>query len=160
MEKSKTLESLDLKPLKMIIKDVEDLQIMAAHLQDALIPMMSLSYDPESKTFRALANRFCWEHGEVIHEGEPLYHRTHTGLEVHQATKVLQKGFDPDSHQKSYNLLTVHDSQDGAIHLVFSGGAELRIEIDDIHLHVGDLEQPWPTRKKPKHVHEHFADRK
>lgn len=152
------MDTLDLKPLKLIAKDLEDLKILAAHLQDSMMPLMSMTYDPESQTFRAVANRFCWEHPEVVHDGEPLYHRTHTGVEIHNVKKVLRKGIDFKGAQRSYNLLTMHADNEGAIHLLFSGGGELRVEVNNIHLHLGDLHHPWPTRKKPKHIHEHIAD--
>lgn len=152
------MDTHELKPLKLIAKDLEDLQILAAHLQDAILPFMSMQYDPETKTFRALANRFCWEHGEIEHEGEPLHHRVHSGLEIHNVKRVLHKGFNKDDQH--YTLLAMHGEQEGAVHLVFSGGSELRVETDDIHLHLGDVQHPWPTRKKPKHIHEHLDDLK
>ena len=152
------MDTHTMKPLKLIAKDLEDLQILASHLQDALIPFMSMEYNPETKTFRALANRFCWEHGAQDHEGEPLYHRVHSGLEIHNVDKVLHKGFDPANPHEDHNLLTIHGENEGAIHLVFSGGPGVRLETTDVHFHLGDVSHPWPTRKKPKHIHEHLDD--
>ncbi len=152
------MDTLDLKPLKLIAKDVEDLQIMAAHLQDAILPMISMEYDPKAKMFRALANRFCWEHGEMEHEGQPLYHRTHTGIEIHNVTHVSHKGLDFKGQNRSYNLISVHSDSNGSIHFVLSGGSELRLDVENIHLHLGDVQHPWPTRKKPKHIHEHVTE--
>lgn len=149
------MDTLNLKPLKMIAKDLEDLQIMAAHLQDAIIPLMSMSYDAETKTFRLLANRFCWEHEELIHENEPLYHRVHSGLEVHHVNKVMHKGLNLKEDKGTHNLLTIHNEDPQAVHLVFSGGPEVRLEVEELHLHLGDVQHPWPTRQKPKHVHEY-----
>ncbi len=152
------MDTHELKPLKLIAKDIEDLQILAAHPQDAILPLMSMQYDPETKTFRALANRFCWEHERVDHEGAPLYHRVHSGLEIHNVERVLHKGIDFERNDQNYNLLTMHGENEGAIHLVFSGGPEIRLETNDIHLHLGDVQHPWPTRQKPKHIHEHFEE--
>lgn len=147
---------LDHKPLKLIAKDLEDLQILAAHLQDSLLPLISMTYDSEEKTFTALANRFCWEHDAIEHEGEPLYHRVHTGVCFKNVTKVLHKGFKRHGSQRTLNLLTMHGEKQGAVHLVFSGGHEIRLEIDSLHCHMGDVHHPWPTRKRPKHIHEHL----
>lgn len=143
-------------PLKLIAKDLEDLQILAAHLQDSLLPLVSMTYDPEEKTFTALANRFCWEHEPIQHEGKSLYHRVHTGLHFRHVSKVLHKGFKRHGPVRTLNLLTIHGEKKGAIHLVFSGGHEIRLEIDDLHMHMADLGQAWPTRKRPKHIHEHL----
>ncbi|WP_198027186.1 DUF2948 family protein [Candidatus Paracaedibacter symbiosus] len=149
-----------MKQLKLIAKDLEDLQILATHLQDSIVPLMSMVYDRETKTFRAVANRFCWEHGELEHEGEPLYHRVHSGFEIHHVTRVQHKGLDRNNENRAYNLLTIHGDGEGTLHLVFSGGPEVRLEIDELHMHLGDLEHPWPTRIKPKHIHDHLDEMK
>lgn len=150
------MDTLDLKRLKMIAQDLEDLQIMSAHLQDAIVHLSSMSYDSETKTFRLLANRFCWEHGEMTHEDEPLYHRVHSGLEVHHVKRVLHKGIDMKGEKRAHNLLAIHNDDPNAIHVVFSDGGELRLEVEDVKLHLGDVQHPWPTRKKPTHIHEHL----
>lgn len=147
-------------PLKLIAKDLEDLQILAAHLQDSLLPLVSMVYDPKEQTFTALADRFCWEHEPIEHEGDPLYHRVHTGVCFRHVSKVLHKGFKRHGPVRTLNLLTMHGEKEGAIHLVFSGGHEIRLEIDDLHCHIGDLSSPWPTRKRPKHIHEHLENLK
>jgi hypothetical protein len=152
------MDTKNLKLLKILAKDLEDLQVMAAHIQDSIIPLMSMVYDSKTKTFRALVNRFCWEHGAMEHEGKPLYHRTHSALEIHNVKRVLHKGIDFKGKQRAHNLLTLHAEHDKAIHLVFSGGPEIRVEVEDMHVRLGDVHHPWPTRKKPKHVHEHLAE--
>lgn len=150
------MDTLLLKKLKLLAKDVEDLQIIAAHLQDSLVPFLSMKYDPAAQTFTFLANRFCWEHGEITHEDRPLYHRVHTGIAIHNVTKVQKKGFD--SSNRLFNLLTIHANNAGALHMIFSDHHEIRAEIDDLHLKMGDIHHPWPTRLKPKHLHEHLAE--
>lgn len=152
------MDTKEMKQLKLIAKDLEDLQILVAHLQDAIVPLMSMDYDPHTKTFRAVANRFCWEHGEIEHEGEALYHRVHSGLEIHHVTRVQHKGLGRYNENRACNLLTIHGDQEGVLHFIFSGGSELRLEVEDLHMHLGDLEHPWPTRKKPKHIHEHLDE--
>ncbi len=148
----------NLPPLKLIAKDLEDLQILAAHLQDALLPLISINYDSKAKEFTTLTNRFCWEHEPIEHEGSPLYHRVHSGLTIHNVKRVLYKGFDQHGKHQTLNLLTIHGEKPGALHMVFSEGHEIRLEIDELHCHLGDVQQPWPTRHKPKHIHEHIEE--
>lgn len=150
------MDTLDLKKLKLIAKDLEDLQIMAAHLQDSLVPFLSMKYDPEAQTFTALTNRFCWEHDEIEHEGEPLYHRVHSGLCIHNVKNVKKRGFKTTDTNRLFNLMTIHGDNAGAIHLIFSDGHEICAEISDIHLKLGDISHPWTTRTKPKHIHEYL----
>ena len=149
------MDTLDLPQLKVIAKDLEDLQIIAAHLQDALIPLLSFQHNAETETFTALANRFCWEHAPLDHEGAPLYHRVHSGLCIHHVKKVHKKGFQSTDTNQLYNLMTINGQNEGALHLVFSDGHEIRVEIEHIHLKLGDVSHPWPTRHAPKQLHEH-----
>jgi Protein of unknown function (DUF2948) len=144
------------KPLKLLAKDLEDLQILAAHLQDSLMPLVAMVYEPSDKMFTLLANRFCWEHPGIEHEGAPLYHRVHTGVCFHNVGAVRHKGFSRKGEQRTLNLLTMHGENKGGIHMVFSEGHEIRVETEDLRLYMGDLHVPWPTRSRPTHLHEHL----
>ena len=152
-----TVTDLDLKKtLKLLAKDLEDLHIMAAHLQDSLMPVTSMVFEPKERRFRVLANRFCWEHPVIEHEGAPLYHRIHTGLSFQNVDAVHHKGFARQGEKRLLNFLTMHGQNEGAIHLIFSKGHEICLKTSELHVMFGDLKEPWPTRLKPTHIHEHI----
>ena len=44
-------------PLKIIARDAEDLAVVAACLQDALIPLNEMRYLPQERRFIMVANR-------------------------------------------------------------------------------------------------------
>ena len=46
--------------LKLIALDAEDLRVISAHLQDAVLRVGDMVYLPNEKRFVALANRFDW----------------------------------------------------------------------------------------------------
>ena len=48
-------------PLKIIARDAEDLTVVSACLQDALIPLNEMRYLPQERRFIMVANRFRWE---------------------------------------------------------------------------------------------------
>ena len=48
-------------PLKIIARDAEDLAVVSACLQDALIPLNEMRYLPQERRFILVANRFRWE---------------------------------------------------------------------------------------------------
>jgi len=41
--------------------------------------------------------------------------------------------------------------EDGAVHLEFSGGARIRLEVARILCLATDLGEPWPTQWQPRH---------
>ena len=143
-------------PLRLLARDLEDLTILSTHLQDALLPLTSMVYDSKNATFTMLANRFCWEHPAIDHEGEPMYHRVHSSLCFKNVEKINHRGFQRKGKTRIVNLLALQATPSHAIHLICSGDNEIRIETKDIHCHLGDLHHPWPTRKKPTHLYEHI----
>src|SRR5262245_64592893 len=46
--------------LKLIALDAEDLAVISAHLQDAVLKVADLAFLPREKRFAAVANRFDW----------------------------------------------------------------------------------------------------
>ncbi|MEI8295652.1 MAG: DUF2948 family protein [Alphaproteobacteria bacterium] len=141
-------------------KDVEDLHILVAHMQDALLPITAMDYDRKAATFTFLANRHCWEHPPLMHEGANLYHRVHSGICFHNVKAVQHHGFHPKSPLRTLNFLTILPETVADIltlRLIFSGINEIHLQVGEIHCRLMDVEQPWPTRNQPMHVHEHVS---
>jgi hypothetical protein len=140
-------------PLRMIAEDQEDLTLISACLQDALIPLSGIEYDKENRYFHLIANRFCWEHEEENREEGPCYNRVVAGLSFHNVRNVSKQGLNLENQNELLNLLTITFSDDNEfIHLVFSGGASIKVEIEKTLLcHLKDLESPYPTLNKPIH---------
>ncbi len=157
-------------PLKLRAHDADDLAAVAACLQDALVPLSDVAYLKSEKRFVMVANRFKWETGpdgatppppepagdasfDEAASGEatgPVYERVNCGVCFDRVKKVRFRGLDPKRRDKILNLLTLH-AERGAVTLVFSGGAAIRLEVSSIRCHLEDLTEPWPTRQRPSH---------
>ncbi|RMD60739.1 MAG: DUF2948 family protein [Alphaproteobacteria bacterium] len=159
-------------PLKLRARDAEDLHTIAACLQDALVPVTDIAYLRAERRFVMVANRFRWERSvpardiaatqppagtgdaPFVDEGdeatEPPHQRVNCGICFDSVTRVRVRGFDPRQKDQILNLLTVHAAE-GAVTLIFSGGAEVRLEVARIRCHLEDLGEPWPTRWRPSH---------
>ncbi len=46
--------------LKLIALDADDLKVISAHLQDAVLRVGDIAYLPRERRFAALGNRFDW----------------------------------------------------------------------------------------------------
>ncbi len=161
-------------PLKLRAHDEEDLRAIAVCLQDALVPLADAAYLKGEKRFVLVANRFCWERApEVVPEPESVaerdadgngdasfedangaagarYSRVNCGLCFDHVRAVKTRGVNLKDREQILNLLTL-SSGPGAITLVFSGGAVVRLEVDRVLCHMEDLGEPWPTRWRPEH---------
>ena len=72
--------------LKLLARDEEDLAVISAILQDALIPVSEMAFLPEEQRFALVANRFRWE-APGDRPRESLERRL-TGLSVGGVTAV------------------------------------------------------------------------
>ena len=159
--------------LKLRAKDVEDMRVIAAFLQDALVPLKDVVYQRREKRFVMVANRFRWEKvgtsEEVAIPAEPngsgppagdarfedeaaraTYERVNCGVRFDKVRNVRVKGLDLRRRDQFLNLLTV-DAEPSAVTMVFSDGAAIRLDLSDIACHLEDLGEPWPTRWRPQH---------
>lgn len=138
-------------PLRMLAEDTDDLQIIAACLQDALVPLSGMDYDKEMGCFHLIANRFCWECEPELLDGNPYYARVTAGLAFHHVQDVQRKDLNLLNKDEHINLLTIHDGEDEYIYLVFSGGSEIKLKVEKLCCHLKDMEEPYPTTCKPCH---------
>jgi DUF2948 family protein len=134
--------------LKLLARDEEDLAVISAVLQDALIPVVEMAYLPEERRFALVANRFRWE---APHDRpRDNFERRLTGLSIGAVSAVRRRGFKPGDPDRILALLALR-RVDGALRLDFAGGASIRLETTEILCHLDDLSEPWPTRWQPRH---------
>lgn len=148
-------------PIKLRAKDEEDLKVVSACLQDAIVPIGDMCYQPREKRFVAVANRFMWEAAEggeaplapEADDGDgDLYpfQRVHTALRVDNVTAVRSRGIDRRNRKLVLELLSLEKVDQGLI-LHFAGGGCVRIESPGWQMLVEDIGDPWPTACKPSH---------
>ncbi|MDE2228678.1 MAG: DUF2948 family protein [Alphaproteobacteria bacterium] len=136
--------------LRLKAEDDEDLAVISAVLQDAMVLVGDITYEPENQRFVLVANRFRHENDvERARRGE----RVMSGLRVDRVTAVKRRDFDPRDAERLMVLLAVR-SVPGAIYLDFAGGASIRLESGGILCHLDDFGEPWPTRFRPHHPDE------
>ncbi len=136
--------------LKLRAEDTEDLAVISACLQDALVPVRDLAYVPEDRTFLFVANRFRWENGLSPAPGEAGFERTLCGITFSEVAAVSYNGFRRTDDGRILSLLAIRP-EDGAVRLEFSGGATIRLEVARILCLATDLGEPWPTQWQPRH---------
>ncbi len=142
--------------LKLRAADAEDLAVISAILQDALVTVGEMVYLPEESRFVLVANRFRWERqpGERRKDAE----RTLVGLCIDEVAGVRRRGFNPREDERILSLLAIQPEsleqapdKPGALILEFAGGSSIRLEVRRLLCHLDDLGEPWPTRWRPKH---------
>jgi hypothetical protein len=133
--------------LKLRGEDEEDLAVISAILQDALVAVGEMAYFPDEGRFVLVANRFRWEPSAA---GDQRLERQLSGLRLDGVRSVQRRGVNPRDTERLLVLLAIR-AEAGALYFDFAGGSSVRLEIDRILFHFDDLGAPWPTRWRPKH---------
>ncbi|MCU4179322.1 DUF2948 family protein [Bosea sp. BH3] len=140
-------------PLKLIALDADDLAIVSAHLQDAVLKAVDLVYLPAEKRFALAARRFDWEgaqHGER--------RRRLTALHFDRVLNVRSAKLDPKDAGKVLNLLAITFDQGeepaGDVTLHFSEGAAIRLSVECVEAQMKDLGPVWEAVATPGHPDE------
>jgi hypothetical protein len=141
-------------PFRLRAEDADDLAVISACLQDALVAVRDLAFVQHDRTFLMVANRFRWERTSRPARGEAGYQRTLCGITFAGVAGVSYHGFRRAEDERILSLLAIRpggDGEENAIHLEFSGGATIRLEVDRLLCHAQDLGEPWPTPWQPSH---------
>ena len=138
----------DDKKLRLKAEDEEDLAVLSAVLQDALVAVGDMAFQPVERRFVLVANRF--RHEDDAKAPPESRERVMTGLRIDNVTGVKRRGFNPGEAERLLVLLAVGAGA-GAIYLDFAGGVSIRLESGRILCHLDDFGEPWPTRFRPSH---------
>lgn len=137
--------------LKLLAQDEEDLKIISAHLQDAVMRVGDLVYLPRRRRFVAVMNRFCWEDCGEHQAGA----RVQAGLHFDSVLKVQSREVRQDDPDAVAGLLAINFTPDadggGAIDLVLCGGGLIRLAVECIDACLKDLTEPRPAVARPEH---------
>ena len=138
--------------LKLIALDREDLEIVSAHLQDAIVKVGEVIWRPNENRVVIALNRFDWE--AAVNE-PPSWRRRRSALRFDRVSACKCKSLDCGAKEQLLNLLAVEfnesDSPGGVITLSFSGGGALRLEVECLEAEVVDLGPVWETAACPDH---------
>lgn len=145
-----------MQPLKLVALDKEDLEVVSAHLQDAVLKVADISYVPKARRFVMLVNRFDWA-GSHATEGKARlsYERRRSAIRFENVRGVQQINVQRGVRDAVLSLLMVQfddkDTPAGYITLVFAGGASIRLDVECIEAEIRDLGPAWRTASRPEH---------
>ncbi|MBU2583144.1 MAG: DUF2948 family protein [Alphaproteobacteria bacterium] len=155
--------------LKLIALDTEDLQVISAHLQDAVGRTGDIAYQPAGRRFALVLNRFDWTaaSGDLAGSARPgqtikTYARRQTALRFEKVDAVRSSGIDRARKQDVLSLLAIgfeeRQAPSGTVTLYFSGGPQIAIDVECIEAEMRDLGAAWTTASRPEHPDSHGGE--
>lgn len=140
--------------LKLLALDAEDLDVISATTQDAVVRVGDMGFAKADKRFALLMNRYAWEAaaGKATKTGT----RKRTALHFDRVEAVKAAGFDTNAEDGVLNLLAIRftetDAPGGHVDLTFAGGATVRLEVECLEARMADLGAAWAAKTKPEHA--------
>jgi len=135
--------------LKLAAADAEDLQILSARLQDAVVKLKNVTWLPKKRRFAAVLNRLQWEDGGKT--------RVRAGLHFDGVLKVQSHKVKLGAGEAVVSLLAVtftpNQGEDpgGMIEIVLAGGGAIRLTVECIDAELADMTGAWAARGTPDH---------
>ena len=142
------------KNLKLIAKTKEDLRVVSAYLQDAIVNVSDIANLRKSKIFLMQLNRFMWEDVEkgVFRKNK----RIKSVLKFENIVKVYSKNINQLKKNKFLDFLTIETIQmpdnNYEMKIVFAGDAIIRVISEVIEVTLDDQGLAWDTKNMPKHM--------
>ena len=139
--------------LKLLAISDEDLRVVAAHLQDAIVSIQEIVSLKKNRIFLIQLNRFMWEDVEkgVFRKNK----RIRTVLKFDNVVSVTSKNINIKKDKKFLDFLTIESNllpdKSYEIKLIFSGDAVIKIKTEVIDVTLDDQGSPWESKTQPKH---------
>lgn len=135
-------------PLKLIALDTDDLSVISAHLQDAVLKRGDIVWLPGEKRFALALRRFDWEGAAQGQKRRRL-----SALHFERVTAARSIKVATGDAVLSLLAVTFAPSDDpaGQVTLHFSDGAAIRLDVECIEAQMKDLGPIWEAVATPAH---------
>ena len=142
--------------LKLVALDRDDMEVVSAHLQDAVVKAADIHWRPAENRVVVGLNRFDWEAAQC--SSTPQFRRRRAALRFDRVSACRCRDLSAVQKDQVLNLLAVEfepkDEHEpaGVVTLTFSGGGALRLEVECLEVELADLGPCWGTDCCPEHV--------
>ena len=142
------------KNLKLIARTVEDLRVVSAYLQDAIVNLNEIANLKKNKILLLQLNRFMWEDVEkgLFRKNK----RIRTILKFENVIKVKSRNINLAGKDKFLDFLTIETNQmtdnNYEMKILFAGDSILKVTAEVIEVTLDDQGEAWDTKNKPKHI--------
>lgn len=140
------VSSTPVEPLRLLAEDSDDLQIISAALQDAILRPVDIVWEKQARTLTIAFSRFCWECG-----GTRVMSAMQFGDVLAVKSRRLSRSPDASLELLALDFMPT-EAPGGRVILMFAGGGDLRIDVECLDAVVTDISAPWPARMEPTHT--------
>jgi len=144
--------------LKLVALDRDDIEVVSAHVQDAVVRVAEIFWQPREHRFVMGLNRFDWMSATDAKppvSGKPDYRRCRTALRFERVLSCKCRNLDQKDKDARLNLLAVEFEQSdppaGVVTMTFSGGGVIRLDVECLEAELADLGEVFVADGCPNH---------
>ncbi len=142
--------------LKLVALDRDDIEVVSAHVQDALVRVADIFWQAREHRFVMGLSRFDWiGAADARPVGKSDYRRCRTALRFERVLTCKCRNLDQTNKDEHLNLLAVEfevqDPPAGVVTMTFSGGGVIRLEVECLEAELADLGEIFVAEGCPNH---------
>ncbi|MFT7047146.1 MAG: hypothetical protein ACJAYH_002432 [Celeribacter sp.] len=145
------------KPLHLKARDAQDLTILSALCQDAVVPMGEISYDAGQRRFAMLLNRFRWEDADRAAKRSRPVERVQSVLLFDDVMSAKSSGVSAAKKDTIISVLAINFTAGkdgmGAVDITLAGDGDILLNVEALDVTLKDVTRPYvaPSKKQPEH---------
>lgn len=143
------------KPARLVARDAEDLAVVSALMQDAVVLAKDVAWLPTSKRFALVANRYRWEAPDAEE-------RVRVGIHFDGVRRARVRGVDAQNGDRPIVILALafepaETAPTGVLRFRCAPDpetgkdVEIALDVEAIDVSVRDMTRPWAAKGRPAH---------
>ena len=139
--------------LKLIGKNIEDLQVISAYCQDSVVKLKDIVFLKKNRTFVMMLNRFMWEDAEkgAFRQNK----RIRCAIKFDEVLEVKSKKINQKNKNRLLECLAIKCNEtlnnNYEVKIFFAGGSIITLISEFIEVVMNDLGASWNVKYIPKH---------
>lgn len=134
-------------PLSLRAETPEDLAVIAALVQDAVLPVTEIRWEAKARRLALLLNRFRWEDKAAAEAARRPFERVQSVLVISDVTGIASQGVDRQDRDLVLSLLDLawEPGLDGAgkLTLTLAGDGAIAVSVECLAVDLRDVTRPY-----------------
>ncbi|GAA3865310.1 DUF2948 family protein [Celeribacter arenosi] len=145
------------KPLRLKALDSDDLTVISALVQDAIVPMGEISFDATARRFAMLLNRFRWEDLVAAEKRARPVERVQAVLVFDDVIAAQSAGLEAGDKDTVISILAITFTPKtdgmGRVEITLAGDGAIALDLEALDVTLKDVTRPYlaPSRLTPDH---------
>ena len=145
------------RPLHLKALDAEELLVISALIQDAVLVGGDMKWEPKARRLSFLINRFRWEDRGLTSGQGRSFERARALLIISDVTSVASQKVNRADRDTVLSMLSIGwapgEDGTGRIEIILAGDGGIAAEVECLEVTLKDVTRPYlaPSGKKPEH---------